>query len=331
MLVIELEPAGGEREARFQFRPERPLLERILVRKEAMTPEDLHPAPFVEERGPVRVSVQARTDGGEYAVAWQEAALPGGRRWLVLSIADSFPAATARTEAAAAVRRAVAEGPERLRRSHRAYWHGFYPASFVSLPDTRLESFYWLQMYKLASATRAEGAAIDTMGPWYHRTPWPGFWWNLNVQLTYWPVYASNRLALGESLLRLLDTHHDSLRANVPEPLRADAMAIGRVSGPDAVGPVGVFAAEGKTAPHEISDLVWTMHNYWLHWRHTMDEPLLRERLFPVLRASVSYVMHLLTTGSDGRFYLPRPIEFKAAAQTKRGGTARSAVLRSRP
>jgi alpha-L-fucosidase 2 len=313
VLVVELEPAGGAVSARLGFRPDRPLLDRIIVRKEPMTPEDLHPAPFVEEQGPVRVSVQRRTDAGEFAVAWQEKALGGGRRLLVLSIADSFPGAGARKAAADAVRRAIAEGPDRLRKSHRAYWHAYYPASFVSLPDTRLESFYWLQMYKLASATRADGAAIDTMGPWYHRTPWPGFWWNLNVQLTYWPVYAANRLALGESLLTMIDSHHDSLRANVPPELRADSMAIGRVSGPDAVGPVGVFA-DGKT--HELSDLVWTMHNYWLHWRHTMDEPMLRDRLYPVLKASVSYVLHQLSLGADGRLHLPQAIspEYKDTA-----------------
>ena len=69
------------------------------------------------------------------------------------------------------------------------------------MPDTQLESFYWIQMYKLASATRADRPAIDTLGPWYRSTPWPGIWWNLNIQLSYWPVYTANRLALGESLL----------------------------------------------------------------------------------------------------------------------------------
>ena len=41
VLVIELEPAGGEREARFQMRPERALLERIIMRKEAIAPEEI--------------------------------------------------------------------------------------------------------------------------------------------------------------------------------------------------------------------------------------------------------------------------------------------------
>ena len=110
----------------------------------------------------------------------------------------------------------MAQGPDRLRRSHRAFWHAYYPQSFVSLPNARLESFYWIQMYKLASATRADRPAIDTLGPWYARTPWPGIWWNLNIQLSYWPVYTANRLALGESLLALVDRNQDNLRDNVP-------------------------------------------------------------------------------------------------------------------
>ena len=50
------------------------------------------------------------------------------------------------------------------------------------------------------------------MGPWYARTPWPGVWWNLNVQLTYWPVYAANRLALGESMLAIVDVSISQFR-----------------------------------------------------------------------------------------------------------------------
>ena len=51
-------------------------------------------------------------------------------------------------------------------------------------------------MYKLASATRGDRALIDCTGPWLTLTPWPNAWWNLNVQLTYWPLNAANRLEL---------------------------------------------------------------------------------------------------------------------------------------
>ena len=83
-------------------------------------------------------------------------------------------------------------------------------------------------------------------------------------------------------------------------------MAVGRVSGPDAVSPVLIPTAE--MGPRERSNLIWTMHNYWLHYRHNMDQTMLRERLFPVLKASVNYLLRQLTTGTDGKLHLPEAI-----------------------
>jgi hypothetical protein len=309
VLVVELDGAAGESAARVGFRPALAINERLLVRPQPIKEEDLNPAPFLDERGPVRVSVQRRKSGGEYAVAWQEKALGGGKRLLVVAVTDSFPDAEARNQAAAAVKQAIAEGPQRLRKSHQAFWHDYYPQSFVSLPNARLESFYWIQMYKLASATRADRPAIDTLGPWYDRTPWPGVWWNLNIQLSYWPVYGANRLSLGESLLAIVDHNQDNLRNNVTPALRkGGVMAVGRMGGPDAVSPVEYTGPRGpKDGSHEITNLVWVMHNYWLHWRHTMDDGVLR-RLFPLLEASVGYVLARLETGSDGKLHLPRAV-----------------------
>jgi hypothetical protein len=71
---------------------------------------------------------------------------------------------------------------------------------FVSMPDTRMEGFYHIQMYKMASATRPGRPALDLMGPWFRTTPWAKIWWNLNIQLAYWPQLTGNRMELGESL-----------------------------------------------------------------------------------------------------------------------------------
>jgi hypothetical protein len=303
VLIVEMDPSAGERDARFVWRPDLAIRERIVIRKgETILPEDLNPAPYVEERGAMRVSVQRRTAGGAHAVAWQT-----DNRRLALSIATSHPDDGCRQLARDAVERAWREGPARLRRTHRAFWNAYYPQSFLSIPDTRLESFYWIQMYKLASATRADLPAIDTLGPWYHRTPWPGIWWNLNLQLSYWPVYTANRLSLGESLLGIIDRNHQNLRENVPPALRApEVMAVSRTSGPEAWSPIqGGPAPRG---PHELSNLVWAMHNYWLHWRHVMDAELLRDRLLPVLEASVNYLLAQLEVGADGKLHLPEAI-----------------------
>lgn len=44
---------------------------------------------------------------------------------------------------------------------------GYYPASFLSVSDSVIEAFYWINMYKLASATRPDRTVYDLMGPWY--------------------------------------------------------------------------------------------------------------------------------------------------------------------
>jgi len=308
LLVVELDTTGTETDALVGLIPDVAINTRRLFRKLPIAETDLNPAPFVIEAGAVHVSVQPRTSGGEYAVAWSEQR-SGTRRVIYISIADSYPGNVARNDARAAVERAAAQGVDRLRASHRAFWHAYYPASFVSLPDARLESFYWIQMYKLASATRANGPVIDNQGPWYRRTPWPGLWWNLNVQLSYWPTYAANRATLAESVVGFLARNESALRANVPERHRGDTMAISRASSLDGVSPILDMPPSGaQRGAVEISNLVWVLHDVWLHWRHTMDAELLRTKLFPWLRAAVNAQMAWLTTDADGRLHFPQAV-----------------------
>lgn len=63
-------------------------------------------------------------------------------------------------------------------------------------------------MYKLACGTRSDREVYDLMGPWYiDGTSWPDLHWDLNVQLTYYPLYAANRLDIAESLKKLMDNN----------------------------------------------------------------------------------------------------------------------------
>ena len=187
--------------------------------------------------------------------------------------------------------------------SHQAWWHAYYPESFLSIPDTRMESFYWIQMYKLASATRADRPAIDLMGPWFRRTPWPHLWWNLNLQLTYWPVYTANRLELGQSLIRMIDADRTNFIHNVPAEWRQDSAGVGRSSPYSGVR--SVPNATSKTGVLERGDLTWALHNYWLQYRYSGDEKLLRDGLYPILKLSIGYYLHLLSPGPDGKLHLP--------------------------
>jgi alpha-L-fucosidase 2 len=294
--VVEIEGVNGDPGLRFNWEPSLALDPRLVQDHTLIKDEDRHPAPSLDASGPVTVSLQRLNDGGEHATAWLERKLDERHRVLYLSVgfARGTPGA-ARKQAVDAVTAADAAGLDALVSEHRAWWHAYWPASFLSIPDARLESLYWIQMYKLASATRADRPAIDLLGPWFDRTGWPRIWWNLNLQLTYWPVLGANRLELGESMLRMIDAGAPALAENAGA-WSADSAAIGRTSSYDCKSPVN----------RELCNLPWALHSYWLHCRYAMDDTRLRERLLPLLRRSMSYYVHLLKGGDDGKLHLPR-------------------------
>jgi len=101
-----------------------------------------------------------------------------------------------------------------------------------------------------------------------------------------------------------LDRNRQALIDNVPERLRGGAAAIGRSSGPDLVRPVDLATAQSDAA-HEMGDLPWTMYYYWLHYRYQMDDRILRERVYPLLKLAIGNYLAYVERGDDGRWHLP--------------------------
>jgi len=289
-----------------------------------------NPPPQRRDEGSIHLSTQRLTapamtdpDGGGHTTAWIDVPRPDGSHVVYVSVGFSRPGSggDGSVEAVGNLQRAVASGVEALLATHRAWWHRFWQASFLSIPDTRLEAFYWNQVYKMASASRPGRPQVDLLGPWFRdtcavpatatlppsrcRTPWPYYWWNLNTQLTYWIQLASNRLELGESLFANLDAHRAALATNAA-PFQADSFAIGgHSSGFDYVRPI--FANGDVTQPsgYETGNLTWALHNYYLQYRFSMDEAMLRDRLYPLLKGSINLYLHLLAMGPDGYLHMP--------------------------
>jgi len=259
--------------------------------------------------GDARLAVQPLLAGGEPVTAWREVTRGGGTRTLYTSVAWSHPAKTSAARALSTVRRAEPFGA--LTQEHRRWWHDYYRASFLSIPDTRLQSFYWIQLYKVASAARREAPVMATSGPWLENTPWPATWWNLNVQLEYWLIHGSNHLEL-DAVSHALDNYRANLTSQVASPYQADSAGIPRttdmtllngVSNATSGFPVGVPGQDTPTP--EVGNLTWALHNVWLSHRHTMDRKLLSGTLVPLLRKAINYYLHFLAPGPDGKLHLP--------------------------
>jgi hypothetical protein len=175
------------------------------------------------------VSTQTLLAGGDYAVAWGWGSSSGTSSTdssgtststtLYIAIAADMPRSTSAATAIASIHSMGETTAAALRTDHRRWWAAWYPKSFLSIAQssspnnvtddsvtdekaavlsTALEAFYWIQMYKMASATREEGPALDLMGPWFQPSSWLFYWFDLNEQLQYWPVYTANRLDLGK-------------------------------------------------------------------------------------------------------------------------------------
>lgn len=298
--VMELTPDAGEQDCRFEWQPGRAISPRLLIKRDAVPPGEKNPEPITTKAGEVTLCSQPYVTGGGHATAWAQTRR-GDTRVLFVAVGYSQKdLLAAQQEALASVRKALATGTDALRESHRAWWHGFWPQSFLALPDAKLEKFYWMQMYKMASGTRADRPALDLMGPWFHPSPWCKIWWNLNIQLSYWAQLGSNRLALGESLGRLLDAGAKNLAKNA-RAFSADSAAVSYGTGYDCDGPWLTSELHGW---NQLCNLPWAVHTDYLQYRYSMDDARLRDRIYPLLKRATNLYLHLLKKGGDGKLHL---------------------------
>ncbi len=312
LMLFEFTPDTGEAAATFTFVPEKAENYRFTKMRKQL------PKSFLEAYRPnpdftvipatdgVQAVEQKLFAGGATATAWREDAGPTRRCWA--TIRHTFPGSGALEEARGTVKAAPASATAWIE-THRSWWHAYYPASFVSLPDPDWEAFYWIQMYKLACATRADRLVPDNQGPWLQPTPWNGTWWNLNVQLSLSPVATANRLELGQCLVNSLRGNLPQLIANVAPTYQADSAGLGRnSSGLDLRSPAGTPGGrqgEPEDISSECGNLLWTCHSVWVQWASGRDDAMGRELLYPLLKRAVCYHLHFLREGPDGRLHLP--------------------------
>ncbi|MBA2809913.1 Tat pathway signal sequence domain protein [Streptomyces sp. KM273126] len=309
VLAVEVTPSESERGFRWVFHPADAISPRAAFKPLPDGYRGNPPAEVGEEDG-VSTSVQPLLSGGQHVTAWRERRA-GASRTLYVHVAYSYPQNTALRRAVRAIRTVSGLPYSRLASTHHDWWHAYYRKSFLSLPDARIQRFYWIQLYKTASAARRDAPVMATCGPWLEPTPWPNTWWNLNAQLEYWLIHGSNHLEL-DAVTRSLSEFRENLSTEVAAPYNADSMGIPRTTDPHLInGAASSLMGYGVGIPGqnpptpEVGNLTWALHNVWLSYRHTMDESILRDVLFPLLRKAINYYLHFLEPGPDGKLHLP--------------------------
>jgi alpha-L-fucosidase 2 len=141
--------------------------------------------------------------GGEYVVAWRRITVAPDRDRILVSIVSHRDSDDPLAEA---LRLATVLD---VNEAHADWWREYWRRSSLSIPDSRLEALWWIEMYKLGCSSRPGSLPITLQGLWTAdgvMPPWSGdYHLDMNVQESYWPIYAANRLDLGECLYETFD------------------------------------------------------------------------------------------------------------------------------
>ncbi len=130
------------------------------------------------------------------------------------SISSEFPGWGDKPAAGQITSEASVSGFDEEYTKHAAWWKEYWSASGINIPDTLLNRQWYLEMYKLGSATGNGAPPISLQAVWSADNgklpPWKGdFHHDLNTQLSYWPAYSANHLEQESGFI-------DWLQANKP-------------------------------------------------------------------------------------------------------------------
>jgi alpha-L-fucosidase 2 len=283
-----------------------PGVQKVYKSKYPTEPFTPNPNPEIKLIEGVNVCIQETVGGSSHCTAWK-VINTGYRQIVVASIGNRWPDRKNDPiqDAVVSVQKIVelSDSDYRIwRQRHYDWWHNYYPASFVSLPQTKVETLYWTTIYKLASATRADRTMIDTAGIWQTPSKWADSHWDFNIPYCYYPIPTSNRLELGQSLIRTFNKYQHNLIKNVrPVEWQEDSSYLAVTTGKDLYQPKDV---DDRCFQNTGGHLVWAMHACWLIYRSCMDDVMLKDTIYPILRRAANYQIHRLEK-QQGIYHAP--------------------------
>lgn len=249
--------------------------------------------------------VQPIPENGDYAVAWTEIPGKDNRKVIVACIMTDRVNSRSKDLAIEQVEKINSlDAIELLERENIEYWHSFYPKSFFSIPDTKLEGLYWIQMYILGCTARPNGNPMTIGGVWTPDDGLPAFCgndfhWNMQQQGNLWPIYTSNRLECGFPTYDLIERCRPVLSKFCRDFFGCDGQFLTHCSDLDCK-PLYI-----NQDHFEFCSLPWVCQLFWLHYKYSMDKQFLRDSVYPLMRDAVRPMIHNLVKGKDGKLHLP--------------------------
>lgn len=194
---------------------------------------------------------------------------------------------------------------EALNAAADAWWEDYTRSvPEVVLPDPALQRAWAYGLHKQAGLTPPQGVAATLQGPWMAETelpPWSNdYHFNINLQMIYWPALPTNRAQHLYPLWEMIRGWLPTLHANAADFLgRPGALML-----PHAVDDLCQVVGHFWRGTIDQACTAWMAQIAWLHYRHTMDEAILRETAWPLLNGAFEGFW-AMTDKVDGALSLP--------------------------
>lgn len=309
LIIIDLQATGDERQAALTFQP---------IDGVSKTRKD----------GDLNVCIQPYEVQGDRSVVWLDKRADVGHRRIYLSIGASPDGASVESPRKT-VQQAAGTKAQELEESHQRWWHAYYQRHFFSIPETKLESLYWIGIYRLGSMFHPDGTISDNSGIWSgDSVRWRHITCDMNIQCHYPALYPANLVDHAKPLVRTIDNNLHYLSANMgsPDPL---VIGIGRRGTLDLLDPGQVsdlklprrtiddIADDLQVTPLDpelrrkfspggeaLTNFGWMLHNYYQHYRMTMDERTGRN-LYKLMKLNMRGYLYMLgEKAEDGHYHL---------------------------
>jgi len=191
-------------------------------------------------------------------------------------------------------------GYEALLQGHKDWWHSFWEKSFIELDNKFLENLWYFSLYQLASTSRGR-IAPGLYGLWgIPEIPgWHGcYTGDINVQMTYWPIFSSNHIELG-------DPFFETFSKMLPK-VKEETKKLYGIDG--AKYPVDCIEDGREFAPSYYRYIQCTSAFYaqlfWWKYLYTKDTEFLKDIAYPVMRESTIFYQNYLKKDKSGRYYI---------------------------
>ena len=195
--------------------------------------------------------------------------------------------------------------------------------------DNGLEKLYYqFGRYLLIASSRPGNLPATLQGMWHNNVdgPWRvDYHNNINLQMNYWPVHATN---LDECALPLIDFIRTLLK-----PGAVTAKSYFGARGWTASISSNIF---GFTAPLNSRDMSWNFNpmagpwlatHVWDYYDYTRDKKFLKETGYEIIKSSALFAMDYLWRRSDGS-YTAAPSTSPEHGPIDKGATFVHAVVR---